>query len=74
MTESINALVDPLDNSKHEKFSRIKEAFLSVMDDSIAKHYYITGERGMPKRVELSQDLIKVSELKDLQACKDSLI
>lgn len=47
--KSINAMVDPTNNSVNEKCSRIKEAFLSVMDDSVAKNYYITGERGMPK-------------------------
>lgn len=55
---SINALLDCTNNSINEKCSRIKEAFLNKLDDSIAKHYYITGERGMPKRVILPSDLI----------------
>ena len=38
-------LLDPTNNSINEKCSRIKAAFLSRFDDSIAKHYYITSNR-----------------------------
>ncbi len=39
--ESIRRLVDVTDNAINEKCSRIKEAFLKVADDFIAKNYYI---------------------------------
>lgn len=40
--ESIRMLVDVTDNAINEKCSRIKEAFLKVTDDFVAKNYYIT--------------------------------
>lgn len=39
--ESIRRLVDVTDNAINEKCSRIKEAFLKVADDMIARNYYI---------------------------------
>jgi hypothetical protein len=56
--DSIEAMLDPTNNSVNEKCSRIKEAFLKEMDDTIAKNYYITGERGQPKRIILSRSLV----------------
>ena len=38
---SIRRLVDATDNAINEKCSRIKEAFLKVVDDFIAQNYYI---------------------------------
>lgn len=54
----INELVDMSNNSINEKCSRIKEAFVSKIDDSIAKHYYITGKRNEPKRIMLEASMI----------------
>lgn len=39
--ESIRRLVDVTDNAINEKCSRIKEAFLKITDDFIARNYYI---------------------------------
>lgn len=58
--KSINAMVDPTNNSVNEKCSRIKEAFLTVMDDSVAKNYYITGERGMPKIISINSSKVSL--------------
>jgi hypothetical protein len=55
---SIDDVTDPTRNSINEKCSRIKQAFLRVFDDSIARNYYITGERGEAKKILLPQDLI----------------
>lgn len=55
---SINDLVDLRENSIHEKFSRIKEAFVKVMALSIAKPYLIAGPRGGVKKIDLDQSLI----------------
>ena len=38
---SIRRLVDTTDNAINEKCSRIKEAFLNVVDDFIARNYYL---------------------------------
>lgn len=42
--ESVRRLVDVTDNAINEKCSRIKEAFLKVADDFIAKNYYIVAK------------------------------
>lgn len=51
--QSIRSLTDPLSNSIHEKCSRIREAFVSRFDYSLAKNYCITGKRGEPRRIML---------------------
>ncbi len=56
--QSIDELVNPTKNSINEKCSRIKEAFVKHFDESIAKFYYITGERGKEKSIKLDRDLI----------------
>lgn len=55
---SIDDLINPGSNSISEKCSRIRQAFRSKMDDSIARQYYIDGKQGEVKKVALSQDLI----------------
>lgn len=40
--ESVDHLVNPLDNAINEKCSRIKNAFLSLMDDYSASYYIIS--------------------------------
>ena len=52
-------LVDVRGNSINEKCSRIKEAFVREMADEVARHYYITGERGGPKGVQLPRALVQ---------------
>ena len=41
--ESVDHLVNPLDNAINEKCSRIKKVFLSMMDDYAASYYIISG-------------------------------
>lgn len=43
VAESIDHLVDPLDNAINEKCSRIKRAFTALMDDYEASYYIISG-------------------------------
>lgn len=59
MRESVRLLVNPLSNSLNEKCSRIREAFLREMDDTLARHYYITGNRATPKRIILDRKMVK---------------
>jgi hypothetical protein len=56
--QSIIDLANPYSNSMSEKCSRIKEAFVKCVDDSIAKHYYVTGGRNEPKRIVLDRKLV----------------
>ena len=55
---SIKAIIDPTNNSIHEKCSRIREAFLCEFDESVAIHYFITGKSGMPKKILLDRQLV----------------
>lgn len=61
--ENVRRLTDPLDNSVHVNLSRIKNAFVKVIDDQIAKNYYITGYRGERKKIILDQSMIEIVEL-----------
>ena len=55
---SIDDVTDPTRNSINEKCSRIKQAFLREFDDSIARNYYITGERGEAKKIQLPREKV----------------
>lgn len=52
---SIDALVNPYSNSINEKVSRIKRAFRDVVDDRVARLYYIDGARGEVKRIAIER-------------------
>lgn len=56
--KSIEDVTNPLLNSINEKCSRIRAAFLSEVDPSLADQYYIVGKSGEPKKVLLPRDLI----------------
>lgn len=56
--ESINAMTHPLSNSINENCSRIRSAFLQVINDDLASNYYITGKKGEPKKIILDRSLV----------------
>jgi len=56
--QSIEDVTNPLLNSINEKCARIRGAFVGQFDDWLAKHYYIDGMRGEPKKISLDHDLI----------------
>lgn len=60
MLVNINRLVDPLDNSINEKVSRIRSKFLLEIDESLAKPYLITGQRGDKRRILLDRSLVTI--------------
>ena len=51
-------LVNPLSNSMNEKCSQIKKRIQAILDDSLAKHYYISGAKGELKRIDINPDMI----------------
>lgn len=57
--QSIEDVTNPLLNSINEKCARIRGAFISQFDESLAQHYYIYGRRGEPKKIDLPRDLVK---------------
>ena len=60
MRSSIDTLTDPFDNSINEKVSKIKKAFLNVVSDRIAQHYYIRGDAGTAKSITLDRSLVVI--------------
>ena len=56
--KSIEDVTNPLLNSINEKCSRIKAAFLSEVDASLADHYYIVGKGGEEKKITLPRNLV----------------
>ena len=57
--QSIEDVTNPLSNSINEKCSRIREAFISKFDDSLARYYYVDGKRGEAKKIALPRTLVK---------------
>ncbi|MDR1543459.1 MAG: hypothetical protein LBS50_03410 [Prevotellaceae bacterium] len=62
MRQSIEDLTDPTKNSINEKCSRIREAFLKHLPEEVAKYYYIVGERGEVKKINLPHDLVDLEK------------
>ena len=58
VVKSIEDVTNPLLNSINEKCSRIKAAFQTAVDASLADQYYITGKSGEPKMVMLPRKLV----------------
>ena len=55
---SIKNITDPFNNSINEKCARIREAFVKVIDENIAKNYFVTGQRGEAKKITLDRKLV----------------
>ena len=72
--ESICRLVDVTDNAINEKCSRIKEAFLKVADDFIAKNYYIVLDRHEYRGEGDKKSYIYVELLKKIMLPRDLII
>ena len=56
--QSIEDVTNPLLNSINEKCARIRAAFINQFDEHLAKNYFITGERGEAKNINLPRDLV----------------
>lgn len=55
---SIEDVTNPVLNSINEKCARIRGVFVGQFDDHMARHYYIDGSRGEPKKISLPRDLV----------------
>ena len=56
--QSIEDVTNPCLNSINEKCARIRGAFISQFDETLAQHYYIYGMRGEVKKIALPRDLV----------------
>ena len=59
MTRSVEDLTDPFGPSISEKCAHIKDKFISLMPDAIARNYYISGEQGSAKRIPLDREKVE---------------
>lgn len=59
MFASIEKLTDPTDNSICEKCSAVRKAFMEQITYEVARHYFIEGKQGMPKRISLDRSLVE---------------
>ena len=55
---SIEDVTNPMLNSINEKCARIRRAFVTMLDSSVAEQYYIKGVRGEAKKIDLPRDLV----------------
>ena len=55
---SIEDATNPLLNSINEKCSRIRAAFLPMVDSTLLEQYIITGKSGEVKKITLPRDLV----------------
>ena len=58
VVQSIEDVTNPLLNSINEKCARIRGAFVGQFDDHMARHYYIDGQRGEAKKIDLPRNLV----------------
>jgi hypothetical protein len=56
--QSIEDVTNPLLNSINEKCSRVKAAFIPLVDASLVDHYYIIGKGGEEKKIILPRNLV----------------
>ena len=62
MEESIKKLETYGNNQLNVVITRIREAFCSKFDERLARHYFISGERGQAYKIGLPQALIRWEE------------
>lgn len=55
---SIEDVTNPLLNSINEKCARIRKVFTTILDSSVAEHYYIKGTRGKAKCISLPREMV----------------
>lgn len=62
MEESIKKLETYGNNQLNVVITRIREAFCSKFDERLARHYFISGERGQAYKIALPSELIRWEE------------
>lgn len=63
-TSIIDNVVNPLSGTLNQNISRIKRFFKTViMDDAVARQYYITGERGEAYGIALPRRLVTIPKV-----------
>ena len=63
LEKSILDITNARSNSINENCSRIKEAFLSKLQESIANNYFVTGSRSNLKLIKLDRALVSYESI-----------
>lgn len=58
LRNSVDDLVDPFSNSINEKCSRIRRAFVSLFDESVAEPYCVSRGSGQLRQVKFDRELL----------------
>jgi len=58
MKKSIDDLIDCTNPSLNQKCSRIRQEIQSIIDEPLAKYYYIDGTRGEEKKIKIDRSYI----------------
>jgi hypothetical protein len=61
---NVKRLIEPFDNSINVNCSRIKGAFVKLIDEKLAINYFVTGNRKEPKKIKLSRDLVEIIDMR----------
>lgn len=60
MKVRIDDMVNALNDSASQKMSRIKRVFEEEIGPNLATHYYIKGESGQKKKIDIDRSLINI--------------
>ena len=60
--KTINDLVDPMKNRLNENCTRIREAFVSKMEENLAQNYYVHGPWREKKKIDLPRHMVTWDE------------
>jgi hypothetical protein len=58
MREKIERLCNYTSKSAENKMSKIKDIFEESLGEELARHYYIQGANGYPKKINLDRSLV----------------
>lgn len=61
IVESVERLVNPLDDNLNTVISRIKRKFREAIGDQLFDHYIISGQRGEAKTISIERSLVQFS-------------
>lgn len=56
--QTLDSILDPTNNSIHEKISRVRQAFIAKFDEDLAQNYFIKGQRSEAKRIDIDRKMV----------------
>lgn len=56
--QTLDSILDPTNNSIHEKISRVRQAFIAKFEEDLAQNYFIRGQRSEAKRIAIDRNMV----------------